>query len=114
MRIEKPPFLKKSVSEARLLEKYRDLVFFNPDDNITYKAWNENLYWCKGKGGGWVVLGVPPNWDGKDQNLLETFLIRHNIIGEMVKNTEQPKRNNVEVIIKHIDDEDSSDDNSSN
>ena len=60
------------------------------------------------------MLGVPPNWDGKYQNLLEIFLIKHSIIVEMVKNTEQPKNNNVEVIIEHIDDEESSDDNSSN
>ena len=102
------PLLTKNdaVAEVKLLEKYRDLLFFNPDDNITYTAWNGNLDWCEGKGGGWVVLGVPPNWDGKDQNILEPFLIRHNIMGDMVKDTEQPKRNNVEVIIEPIDVED--------
>jgi len=31
------------VAEARLLEKYKDLLFFDIDTNLTYRIWDKNL-----------------------------------------------------------------------
>lgn len=47
------------VAEARLLEKYKDLVFFDPDNEILYTVSNENLDFHRGGKGGWFVIGIP-------------------------------------------------------
>jgi hypothetical protein len=64
------------VAEARLLEKYKGLVFFDPDNNCTYTVWNKNLEYQKGGNGGWCVIGVPAD-DSLDN---ESFLIGDMII----------------------------------
>lgn len=98
-----------AVAEARLLEKYRDIVFHDPDVGITYTAFDGKLEWRRGKTNGWCVLGIPPEWDGKSMDNLEPYVIRTNIIGEMVMDTEQPKRINVEVVKERPENEGSTD-----
>ncbi len=51
------------VAEEQLLEKYRDLMFLDPDTNKTFKVWGGNLEYHRGsrkrcitKVGGWFVL----------------------------------------------------------
>ena len=41
------PLLKKNdvVAEVRLLKKYKDLVFFDPDNEYMYTVWAKNLEW---------------------------------------------------------------------
>ena len=36
------------VAEARILEKYKDLMFFDPDTGKTFKAWGGNLEFHRG------------------------------------------------------------------
>jgi hypothetical protein len=56
-----------SVLETLLLEKYKDLVFHDIDYNITYTVYDGNLEYLKGRGGGWCVIGLPPDYDGDDR-----------------------------------------------
>ncbi len=36
------------VAEARILEKYKDLVFYDPDTKKTFKVWGGNLEFHSG------------------------------------------------------------------
>lgn len=54
------------VAEARLLEKYRDLMFLDPDTNKTFKVWGGNLEYHRGsrKRGitkGWGLVCIDEN-----------------------------------------------------
>ena len=106
------PLLAKNniVSMTTLLEKYRDMVFYCPDDKITYTTYGEKLTFCLPKNrNGWSVLGIPEDWDGEDEEQLEPFVIRANIIGEMVKDTKQAQESHIEVVKEeeqHIDSDD--------
>ena len=44
------------------------------------------------------MLGIPEDWDGEDEEQLEPFVIRANIIGEMVKDTKQAQESHIEVV----------------
>ena len=33
------------IAEVRLLEKYKDLVFYDPDNECSYTVWHKNLEW---------------------------------------------------------------------
>ena len=47
------------VAEATLLQKYKNLVFWDPDPlNKTLRVYDENLEWRSGRGGGWHPIGV--------------------------------------------------------
>jgi len=45
------------IAEVRVLEKYKDLVFFDPDNECIYTVWHKNLEWQRGRNGGWWVIG---------------------------------------------------------
>ena len=46
------------VTEAQLLAKYKGLVFRDPDTNLSFKVWKQNLECRQGRGGGgWYVIG---------------------------------------------------------
>mmetsp|Transcript_4135 Transcript_4135/g.9385 ORF Transcript_4135/g.9385 Transcript_4135/m.9385 type:complete len:331 (+) Transcript_4135:30-1022(+) len=81
--------------EALLLEKYKGLTFYDLDYKITYTAYEKQLHYQKGRGGGWCVFGVPPDDEGED----EPYLINNNLI-EMILETPQPKHLNVEIVKK--------------
>ena len=46
------------VAEARILEKYKDLMFFDPDTGKTFKAWGGNLEFHRGS----QRTGVEKGW----------------------------------------------------
>jgi hypothetical protein len=46
------------VAEARLLEKYKDLMFFDPDTGKTFKVWGGNLEFHRGS----RRTGVEKGW----------------------------------------------------
>lgn len=65
------PLLEKNdfVSMTKLLQKYKSIVWYDPDDNITYTACEERLRFLKPKkSNGWGVLGISENWDGVSEN----------------------------------------------
>ena len=107
------PLLKKkdAVAEAKLLQKYKDLIFTDIDEDIVYTIFEGNLEWSRGRNGGWSVLGMPPEYDGENDELLEPYLINDNLIG-MIVDTEQPRDLNVRVVAKN--EEEASDDDDDN
>ena len=46
------------VEEARLLTKYKGLVFNDPDSGSAFSVWDRNMEFRRGRGNGWFVVGV--------------------------------------------------------
>ena len=95
-----------TVSEARLLEKYKGLCFYDIDQDITYTAYSHCLEYKKFRNGGWCLIGAPPDYDGSADNdhLLYPYLINDNLV-EMIAETKQPDHLNVIVIDRQEDDD---------
>ena len=51
-----------------------------------------------GKKNGWAVMGIPEGDDGSNVTTQQPFILRDNIIGEMVKDTEQPQESYIELV----------------
>ncbi len=80
---------KDAVAEARLLEKYKDLMLLDPDSNKTYKIHASNLQWYKASkrqniAGGWYVIGTDE--DDKD----ESFEIEDELLVQMAATPQDP------------------------
>ena len=75
------------VAEAKLLEKYKGLVFFDPDNKCHYTICSKNLEFFKGRNGGWCVIGVPADDKLED----EPFLIGK-LVHDLVRETPQEAR----------------------
>ena len=108
------PLLKKNdcVAEARLLEKYKGMVFLDIDDDIIYTVYSQNMDYQKGKNGGWCVLAMPPSYDGEKDNELEPYQINEETLIYLIANTKQPAESNVELVKR--DDVSSDEDGGSN
>ena len=83
---EKPLLKKKDVvAETRLLEKYKDLKFDDPDEEgVSFNIYAGNLEWQKGRHGGWAVIAEKSEDSDEDQ----PFCIDDMLIG-MILDTEQ-------------------------
>ncbi len=46
------------VAKARLRVNYQGLECFDPDNQTIYSVYSGNLEYCKGRDGGWCVIGV--------------------------------------------------------
>ena len=80
------------VAEAMLLEKYKGLVFWDPDTKVNFTIHKDNLEFRRGKGDGWNLIG-----NSSDESVEnEGFAIGEMIIG-MIAETDQAK--GVEVIV---------------
>jgi hypothetical protein len=88
------PLLKKKcpVAEATLLEKYKDLVFFDPDNQINYTVYNKNLEWERGRKGGWCLVAIPSE-EGEFED--EPFAIADMVI-ELIADT--PQEEHIQII----------------
>ena len=53
--------------EARLLEKYENLEFYDPDENTTFTIYSENLELRMGRDGGWRLIGVAADENVEDE-----------------------------------------------
>ena len=80
------------IAEVRLLEKYKDLVFYDPDNDCIYTVWDKNLEWQRGRNGGWCLIGCPMNNKLED----EPFTIGPMVI-DMIADTDQNE--NVNIIL---------------
>lgn len=102
------PLLKKNdpVAEMKLLQKYKGLVFHDIDNDVVYTIFDSNLEWSTGCKGGWSVVGVPPEHDGDNDEVLEPWLINDNLV-EMIAEYEQPKELNVKIVAEEdlVDDD---------
>ena len=95
--------------------KYKDLVFYCPDDEILFTAINKMSFIRPGKKNGWAVMGVPEGDDGTNTDTQQPFILRDNIIGEMVKDTQHPQESHIEVVRErpiHNDESDNNDEES--
>ena len=62
-----------AVTEAHLIEKYRDLVFFNTGDDFMYMAYDKKLVWINPQQkNGLGVLGIPSNLYRETEDDLES------------------------------------------
>jgi hypothetical protein len=77
------------VAEARLLQKYKGLVFFDPDTSSTFSIWEQNMEFHRGKGNGWFLLAVNADCDNEDgeEGELEAFSLELAI--ELIAETQQ-------------------------
>ena len=88
------------VAEARLLEKYKNLAFYDPDEKTTFTIHPDNLEFRRGRDGGWMLIGVAADENVED----EPFEISQVFI-DLIAKTEQT----VNVTIVHRDGETLSD-----
>jgi len=71
------------VVEAQLLAKYKGLVFRDPDTDMAFKVWEENLEFRRGRGdGGWFVIGECADDPDNAQTEAFTLEIACQLIGE--------------------------------
>jgi len=82
------------LSETLLLQKYKNLVFYFPDNKKTYQIAEQNLEFHRGRDGGWCVIGEPLDGDEDD---IEPFLIGDMIV-ELIGDTRQ--EDHIKVIKK--------------
>ena len=65
---------------------------------------------------GWAVIGIPEGDDGTNVTAQQPFILRDNIIGEMVKDTVHPQESYIEVVKEqpiHSDEFEQNDDENS-
>ena len=79
------------VAEAKLLCKYKDLAFYDPDDKVVRTVHPKNLTYVKkvrgqqGSKSGWVLLGTHPD---DDDDKIQPFDISAFVIG-LIETTPQ-------------------------
>ena len=83
---------------TQLLQKYKDLVFLCPDNNILYTAANKMLFIPLGKKNDWAVLGIPEGADGRDEDNVQPFVLCENIMDDMVKDMNHPQESHIELV----------------
>ena len=83
-------------AEVQLLKKYKDLIFYDPDNDCNYTIHSKNLqFFTKQKERGWYMIGIPSNEDLDDELLAIT------LVNGMIAKTQQV--DGVEII--HLDTE---------
>ena len=73
------------VQESRLLQKYKDLIFFDPDNQVNFTIHPGNMEYQRGRNGGWMAIGIPPDDCGIDE---EPFQLGDMLVG-LIADTEQ-------------------------
>ena len=83
------------VSETLLLQKYKGLVFHDPDsENDFYSIWEQNMEFRRGRGNGWFLLGICATNGVED----ELFLLE--LACDMIGDT--PQREGIQVVHQAI------------
>ena len=73
------------VQESRLLQKYKDLIFYDPDKCVNFTIHPGNMEFQRGRSGGWMAIGIPPDDCGVEE---EPFQVGDMLI-ELIADTEQ-------------------------
>ena len=73
------------VQESKLLQKYKDLIFFDPDNSVNFTIHPGNMEYQRGRNGGWMVIGIPPD----DVGLAEEPFQVGDMLIEMIADTDQ-------------------------
>ena len=75
---------KDCVTEA--CAKYKGLIFCNPDTDLAFKVWEQNLEFRRGRGdGGWYVIGECAD----DPNNIQTEAFTLEIASQLIGDTKQ-------------------------
>ena len=83
------------VLEALLLQKYKGLVFHDPNSENDFCIWHQNMEYRQGRGNGWFLLGVCAE-DGVED---EAFTLE--LACEMIGDT--PQKDGVQVVHRELD-----------
>jgi hypothetical protein len=78
-----------------LLQKYRGLVFHDPDSGHDFSIWHNNMEICYGRGNGWFLLGVCAE-DGVED---EAFTLE--LACELIGDT--PQKDGIQVMHRESD-----------
>jgi hypothetical protein len=73
------------VQESKLLQKYKDLIFYDPDTKVNFTIHPGNMEYQRGRSGGWMAIGIPPDGCGLDE---EPFQVGEMLI-DMIADTQQ-------------------------
>ena len=74
------------VAEARILAKYKGLIFWDPDTSANFTVHEENLEFHRGKDGGWHLIGNSSDESVED----EAFAIGDMIIDTIAETEQRP------------------------
>ena len=94
------PLLKENSAAAKnvSLQKYQGLLFSDDYDGVLYTISSEKMFWKPYRGGGWCVVGEPPEYDGHNDDVLQKTLINGDCLVVFISQAEQPPLLNVEMI----------------
>ena len=65
-----------AVAKYKLLQKYKGLVFTDDKHETTYTISTTKMYWKSYLGGGWCVICEPPEYDRKNEDILEFYQLK--------------------------------------
>ena len=90
---------KDAVSEVRLLDKYKGLVFYDADDDKTYTIESKNMEWYnksrkKNIDGGWYLLAT------SDEDEMDTFMIEDELCSQIA---DTPQDDSIEIIRRTVE-----------
>ena len=78
-----------------MFQKYTGLVFRDPDSSNGFSIWHNNMKFRRGRGNGWVLIGVCAE-DGVED---EVFTLE--LACEMIANT--PQKDSIQVVHQETD-----------
>jgi hypothetical protein len=89
------------VAEVRLLDRYKGLAFWDPNDKTTYTIDSGNMQWFRsskkrGIDGGWYDLAT------NDDDEMETFMIEDELCRQIA---DTPQNGDIEIIKKAEEEE---------
>ena len=70
------------MAEARLLAKYRGLVFVDPDTEKTFSVYEKNMEFRRGRNNGWFVLAASSDQDDSDDYEAFSLEVSCEVIGD--------------------------------
>ncbi len=87
------------VSEVRLLDKYKGLVFYDPDADKTYTIESKNMEWYnksrkKNIDGGWYLLAT------SDEDEMDTFMVEDELCSQIA---DTPQDDSIEIIRRTVE-----------
>ncbi len=90
---------KDAVSEVRLLDKYKGLVFYDADDDKTYTIESKNMEWYnksrkKNIDGGWYLLAT------SDEDEMDTFMVEDELCSQIA---DTPQDDSIEIIRRTVE-----------
>jgi hypothetical protein len=89
-----------AVAKARLIQKYKWLVFHDPDTGNTFLIYNQNMEFCQGRGNRWFLLAVSAGDTGNKEEM-EAFSLE--LACELIGVT--PQKSGVWVVPSTMDED---------